>query len=280
MRILALILFTAVVTNVRGIDLKDAFYAEGLEISIKGLSGHDVGYADKDIWIGVLNTKGHPVTITAEPGFILASEEGDVQDMIIVEPFEMIASSEYFTEAGVKAMCIQAGNKSPSVDNTFVPHKYAEGSLGLLAGYVHENNYVNHMGQEAMWVVSDKHSLYDITGYAVEANPLRQFVADLTGSSFDTSLVDKQVDYIDRRIKEYALYLKFYVEQREDVMLQVFNQKGEYERDLLMRPDAEPGRYDMKYKISLYGMPGEKYYVRLFVGDEMRNEFTLVIKDT
>ena len=53
-----------------------------------------------------------------------------------------------------------------------------------------------------------------------------------------------------------------------------------YERDLLMRPDAEPGRYDMRYKISLYGMLGEKYYVRLFVGEEMRNEFTLVIKDS
>ena len=55
---------------------------------------------------------------------------------------------------------------------------------------------------------------------------------------------------------------------------------AEYERDLLMRPNADRGRYDMRYKISLFGMVGEKYYVRLYVGEEMRNEFTLVIKET
>lgn len=262
------------------IELKDAFYDKELEITIRGLKDTELAYEGKDIWIGVLNLKAHPVTITVEPGFILSSESGDVQDMIITEPLQIVASNEYFTESAVEAMCIQSINKSPADEDIFRPGEYAPGSMGQLARFIHKNNYNNHMGQEAMWVLSDNHPIYDITGPDADAIALRKYVAKLTGTTYDPSLAKKDIQYIDRRVKEYALYLKFYLEERDDIKLQVFNQKGEYERDLLMRPDAEKGRYDMRYKISLFGMIGEKYYVRLFVGDQMRKEFTLVIKET
>ena len=279
MRNLLLVLFLWIASQAYGIELKDAFEDEQLEITIKGLDGMELGYADKDIWIGVLNLKDHPVTITVEPGFILHSEDGEVQDMIIIEPLEMIASSEYFNEAGVKAFCIQSGNLSPTTDDIFQPGEYAVGAMGLLAQYIHENEFANYMGQEAMWAISDRHSVYDINGYAEEANPLRHYVADLTGTMFDTSLVDKQVKYVLRTVKEYALNLRFYLDQKEDIKLQVFNQKGEFDRDLMIYPDQKAGQYNIRYHIALQGLIGEKYYVRLYVGEEMRNEFTLVIKD-
>lgn len=275
--LMALIMLSASLGN--AMDISEAYANELIEINITGLDYSETIYKDKDIKIGILNLTGGSVEITARPGFVFGSAEGDVQDMILTEPLHMIASHESYTEDAVHAMCIQSSNKSPLAESVFYAKHYAGGSMETLAEFIHDNQYQNHMGQEAMWVLSNDHSVYNITGYADVANPIRQYVADLTGVFFDTSLVDKQVNYVPRTHKEYALYLKFYLQQREDIKLQVYNQKGEFDRDLMIYRDQEAGQYNFKYKISLYGMLGEKYYVRLYVGEDMRNEFTLLIKD-
>ncbi|MCP4121819.1 MAG: hypothetical protein GY751_08690 [Bacteroidetes bacterium] len=280
MRILQIAIALMMATPGFSMELMDAFNDAEIEITIQGLDFSESGLNDKEIKIGILNLKGHPVTITADAGFIFGSNEEDVQDMILTEPIDMIASNEYYNELGVNAMCIQSYNKTPRESDNFTPKRYAVGNMRALASFVYDHNYQNMMGQEAMWALSDGHSVYDIAGDAAIANPLRQYVANLTNISFDTSLVDKEIEYIDRRVKEYALYLKFYLHEKNDVKLQVYNHKGEFERDLIYKQNQDPGKYNMRYHLSLFGLLGQKYYVRLYVGEEMRNEFTVYIKES
>ena len=136
------------------------------------------------------------------------------------------------------------------------------------------------MGQDALWAISDNKSIYNISGEADVANPLRSYIADLVGVAFDTSLINKNEHYVDQTIKAYALYLKFFLQETDDIKLQLFDHRGDFERDLIVKKNQPKGRYDMQYKVSLLGLLGQKYFVRLYVGDEMRTEFTLVIKES
>jgi hypothetical protein len=278
MRSLLLLCFMLALGKSHGMSLSEAFKNKDLEISIQGV---DVNlYADKNIQIDVVNHSGKELKIEEDPGFIFDSEANDVQDMILTEPLMFVVAPASKKSAGYHAMCIQLSNKSPQPDYRYVPGEYAKGSLLLASQFVHKNRYQNSMGQDAIWSISDDKSIYDITGPSDIANPLRSFIADLKGVAFDTSLINKNEIYVPQTIKEYALFLKFYLQESEDIKLQLFDHKGDFVRDLINKPNQMKGRYDMQYKIALQGLLGQKYYVRLYVGDDMRTEFPLMIQES
>lgn len=259
----------------RALELSEAFGAPGLRIEI---SGADSG--DRDIAVRVWNNGRSAVSITAGTGYVLSPEDESYQDMILTEPLEMLVEAGDHSETAVYAMCIQAADRSPSASTLFIPSRYADAPLRDLAAFIHRGDFQDISGQEAMWAVSDGKSLYDIGGSAARVNGLRQYVAGLKGEAFDSALVNRDAQYVERIVKEYALFLKFNLDDRSDIRLQLFDHKGEWVRDLLNYPGSQKGRYDMKYKVSLVGLDGQKYFVRLYVGNEMRNEFTLYIKDS
>lgn len=273
--ILTTLWLAAALIPARGMELSEAFGMPGLRVEI---AGADSG--DRDIAVRVWNHGKSPVTISAATGFVLAPEDESYQDMILTEPLELFVEAGDQAETTVYAMCIQASDRSPSSSTLFAPSRYADAPLRDLAAFIHAQNFQDISGQEAMWTVSDGRSLYDIGGPAARVNGLRQFVADLIGEAFDTALVNSDADYVERFIKEYALFLNFNLTERSDIRLQLFNHKGEWVRDLMNHPGSQKGRYDMKYKVSLIGLDGQKYFVRLYVGEDMRTEFTLYIKDS
>ncbi len=276
MKWLFLIGFLTSILNSFGLSLSEAFHNNGIEVMIKGADSEM--FADKVIQIDVVNNTGKAITIEETPGYIFNSEEDDVQDMILTEPLMFVIAPATKSSTGVHAMCIQLSNKSPRPNYTYLPGEYAKGSLLLASQFVHSNHFQNSMGQDAIWSISDDKSVYDITGPADIANPLRSFIAELKGVAFDTSLINKNEIYVPNTIKEYALFLKFYLQNSDDIKLQLFDHKGDFVRDLINKPNQSKGRYDMQYKIALKGLVGQKYYVRLFVGDDMRTEFPLLIQ--
>jgi hypothetical protein len=276
MRLFFVIGFLAVMMNSFGMSLSEAFHNNGVEVVIKGVDS-DL-FADKSIQIDVVNNTGKAITIEETPGYIFNSEDADVQDMILTEPLMFVVQPKSKSSTGLYAMCIQLSNKSPRPDYKYLPGEYAKGNLLLASQFVHQNQFQNSMGQDAIWSISDDKSVYDITGPAEITNALRKFIAELKGVTFDTTLINKNEIYVPSTIKEYALFLKFYLQQSDHIKLQLFDHKGDFVRDLINKPNQMKGRYDMQYKIALKGLIGEKYYVRLFVGDEMRTEFPLLIQ--
>lgn len=259
----------------QAMSLNEAYANKDIEVTIHGADS-DL-FENKSIQVNIVNKTSSTIKITEEPGYIFDSEDEDVQDMILTEPLMFVINEASPQSFGVKAMCIQAKNKSPRTNLYYKPGKYATGNLLKTSRYINENNFQNSMGQDAMWAISDFKSPYDITGPAEIANPLRAFVADLLGVAFDTSLINKNEIYLPKGIKEYALFLNFYLQKTDDIKLQLFDHKGDFVRDLMNKPKQGKGKYDMKYKIALYGLYGQKYYVRLYVGDDMRTEFPLLI---
>ncbi|MCB0503480.1 MAG: hypothetical protein KDD32_12415 [Bacteroidetes bacterium] len=260
------------------INLMDAYQDEAIEISITGSDSED--FSQTGIKVDITNHKNEDISITADPGFIFHSDDETIQDLILTEPLLVNVKAKNNATAEARAMCIQAANGSPGIEHTFVPSAIYNDKLVKACQYIYQYNYQNHMGQDALWAISDNKSIYNISGEADVANPLRSYIADLVGVAFDTSLINKNEHYVDQTIKAYALYLKFFLQETDDIKLQLFDHRGDFERDLIVKKNQPKGRYDMQYKVSLLGLLGQKYFVRLYVGDEMRTEFTLVIKES
>lgn len=277
MKIVAFILLSLPLFS-HALNLSQAYNDQAIQLSITGSDSED--FSQTGIKVNVVNNKNEAVTITADPGYIFNSEDELIQDLILTEPLFVIVNARDEATVEVRAMCIQADNGSPHVDDAFLPSTTYNEKLVQACQYIYKNNYQNHMGQDALWAISDNKSIYNISGEADIANPLRTYIADLVGVPFDASLINKNEHYVDKTVKAYALYLKFFLQETDDIKLQLFDHRGDFYRDLIVKDNQPKGRYDMQYKVSLLGLLGQKYFVRLYVGDEMRTEFTLVIKES
>ncbi len=279
--IISLVLLIASAFSGFSMTLTEAYKDPLIEVEITGESWEDESsFDDKAITFKIFNKKRNCVNVTVDEGFILDSDEEDFQDMILTEPLQILAKSGVMTKVGAYAMCIQAENKSPIAELTYTPSKYADDELRSVCRYIYKNKYQNSIGQDAVWAVSDNHSIYDIAGPPEDANPIREYVAQYTPEAFDPTLVNENEHYIESTVKMYGLFLDFYLYETSDIKLQVFNHKGEFERDLFNKENQEKGKYEVTYRVALSGLLGQKYFVRLYVGDEMRKEFTLFIKES
>jgi hypothetical protein len=150
-----------------------------------------------ELVIKSLNKKDIELIIPAGTVFY-TSDEGDQILIVVVEQLLVITKARTKKKT-IDGFCTEASDGVPGSDMTmaFMPTKREQ--LQDLANFINENNgFSDHEIQEAVWCISDKHSIANIySSDRKKTLKLTQFVADLTGQEVTWHTIKRNHSVVD-----------------------------------------------------------------------------------
>lgn len=160
------------------VDLFDLMRKGDVTVDVKGLGGHE----GDCVSLSLTNRTGAPVLVEVKPGSLMVSEDSSLQNLMIVRHEQVLLAAHGKGSVTCKAFCVESSDGSPGIDDRFTAAGMAAMPLVRLAEHVNAQRYTDAAIQQAVWVLSNGHSVAEVAGGdGSSALPLRKFVADLTG---------------------------------------------------------------------------------------------------
>ncbi len=150
-------------------------------------------YSGSSVQLKIKSSHKRDVELIIPTGTVFyTSDEGD-QILIIVKELILVIAKGRTKKKTLDGFCTEASEKIPGTETTlaFMPTKRVQ--LQKLANFINENKGFNdHEIQEAIWCVSDKHSVANIYSRDHKKSlKLSQFVAELTGQKLSWNQVKR-----------------------------------------------------------------------------------------
>ncbi|MEO8589468.1 MAG: hypothetical protein ABI432_08880 [Flavobacteriales bacterium] len=159
-------------------DLFELVRKGSITATAKGLGGHE----GDCLSLTLINRTGSPLMAEIRPGALMISEDSALQNLMIVRREQVLLPSFGKATVTCRAFCAESSDGGPGMDSPFLVARMAAPLLVALAAHVNEQRYSDGAVQEAVWVLSNGHSVSEVVGDGLtDALPLREFVAGLAG---------------------------------------------------------------------------------------------------
>ncbi len=261
------------VIEAKDIDLQDAIEQGIVKASVKGVGGH----LGKVLALEVTNIQNRTVYINIPVGLQFLSEDEGLQDLINTQGTRLAIAAGSVNKLVLNAMCIQPSNGSPSVGSSFLVGTLATGALLELVQYISQKQYLDNLGQSAVWTLIRGEGLENVYGPDQnKLNDLLQFMSQLTDKEVPWYNKEKlppppgQVFSTEPSIL-HGIYT-FHLEQKGFANLAVYDSTGKEVFLFLEHFEVLPGDNCLKFKLTVKGYKAGKYYARLFLDGVMKEE--------
>ena len=131
------------------------------------------------------NTTRDSLHVDLEAGRRLVSRDSTRQDILVVRNRRLALAPQGQTTTGAYGFCCQSSHGSPRRQDTFAVGHMAPPKWVNLAEFISDRNFPEDALQDAVWAMSDDHSVGAITTSGTEnIRPLKKKVARLKGVEF------------------------------------------------------------------------------------------------
>ncbi|MCC6600964.1 MAG: hypothetical protein IT223_09865 [Crocinitomicaceae bacterium] len=258
----------------------DIFQAmENKWITVKAVSKG--GNSEDCASIEVKNISGSPLSIVVPSGTLLNSINEDEQDIIVTQPATLFVQNNGTAGKNLYGFCCQASGGLPVSGNPFKTEMCGDELLRKLAEHLAVNSYSPTQQQNAIWAVSDRHSIGGISDEEDKsAQPLREFTANLLHQPVPFYQVD--YGYVPNTVFVYApKTLKGTMDYRITVSgkasLYIYNPEGEKFETFFENRPMQSGFYKQRFSYTATDMTAGTYRVELVVDGKLicENSITL-----
>lgn len=223
------------------------------------------------------------IAISMEHGYLLMPEDSNIQTMLVTQDFFVnLAPGQNKTEK-LYAMCSEASDGSPSAAMDFKVGKRSTGNLLSLASLISKKNYQADAGQSAVWCLTDKRDLFDIssTDTTMMYN-LRRFVAKaigFTGSIYDAPPPAYEVCSAPpppKPVVNYTGNISYNIIAGKKVFIGLFDDENHMKKIIVNNEYQREGTYTYKYQISSADMGDRKHSLKLIIDGKIEKEIELL----
>jgi hypothetical protein len=145
----------SIISKANQMTLHHALQNGLIKINITSSGGH----SEKCIELNVQNNGNAPLNLCLEPGVILDNLDDQQQDIVVVKTLKIKLNSKQKIDTAVYGFCCQSGNGSPQKGQKFILGKKADSLMVKLCKYIDTHNIAPDRAQNAIWVISNKHTL-------------------------------------------------------------------------------------------------------------------------
>jgi len=177
-----------------------------------------------------LSTKN--ITIAIPPCYsFYPSDEGE-QTLITTEEQLIVLNSKAQIKQLIKAYCSESSDTAPTANTSFTFGNTKRQDLQKLMAYTAKNKVSAEALQDAIWAVSDGHSIANIFAETKEDKDLRQYVAETTGreNPWYTSPQNHQLNAARNIVSETVKIegdLVFSLSENSSIYQEIRNKAGE-----------------------------------------------------
>lgn len=206
----------------------------------------------------------------------LISNEDPTQDLILVQEELLAVKPNESREELLFAMCTQHSNSAPGDRDLYTLGNSAEGPLKKIAEEIQKKKAFNTIGQYSVWNATDDYGLLGIEGFdTAEADHFQNFVADVLNLEIPTEenvLRYENVDEPHRRLVEHIVggEFNFSFTKPSDVTIGMFNERNVIVKELLNKPQTEPGKHNFTFEFDTMQYTEKNYYIRLIINGQIK----------
>jgi hypothetical protein len=233
----------------------------------KGLVQADVhslgGHTGKVVEFRITPTGKKKFSVRIPAGLILHSQDSTEQDILLVQE-RLLVLEERARTVQLNGYCIQASNRSPSAGSAFTVGSLAAGHLLTLAQHLRKQHAEDGRGQEAVWVLSDRHPL----SYVSDPD-LQRYLAELLGKDAPGYWIRhaRQGEQGQQAFVEAPLsiegYFQFQTEEPMEARLGLYDMEGTLLKELYDHGTLRDGGHRLRFTVELQNLDPGRYQVAL-----------------
>ncbi len=254
---------------------------EKFEVSVEA----NGNYSGNSIELLIKSTNRKDVELLIPTGTVFYTSDESDQILIVVEEQLLVIAGGKSKRKVLDGFCTEASDGIPTkeMEMSYMPTKREK--LQSLANYINENKgFSDHAIQEAVWCVSDGHSLANIYDEnAAKTKKLTQFVADLTGQEITWHKVKRNLGSNGDRIMVNPVFVtglvQFSTSKETTLKSKIVDENGElvYENPKSMTIPKKD-RVELDFNLSVAGWENGNYSVIYYDQDNqviLKKEFSI-----
>ena len=264
-------------------DLSEAIKNRSVSLEAVNTEGR---YKGKTTKLRITNTEKFVQQITVNLGVILKPDDTGAQPMVLAGGEDIIIPAGDSREIMVMTFCGNSPRSCPSKNSRYSYWRVGSDTLVKVLEFIKANSIYNIMGQDAVWVITNHHSVSNVYQ---EDNPemVKKFVdllCKLTGQpqpDFHTVMPEHEVAgqpaYVPKALKIIATF-EVRLDSPKTLTLGVFNDAGEMIQKVFI--DQEFGRSGHRFEVEFESAdvaPGH-YYIRLKEHDTVLQQKMVMVE--
>lgn len=233
-------------------------------------NGKHSGYS---VVMKVINNTSAPINVLVPAGTTYLPANNDEQTLIQLEDQLIVLSPNQTKSTNIAAFCMESSDRCPTASSEmkFVPTTHKK--LIELTTYIKGKSITKTAFQDAVWAISDGHSVSNIAAEDPATLAFRKHVATLTGQK-DTWFTSPQNVQIDENgnfqleTKHIRGHLEFVCAKGTIVHQDIHKANG----DIMFKSDktmqARSGNVGYTFHIQVKGWEKGDYYINLHDGTD------------
>ena len=279
-RFLFLLLFAAplcCVAKVVKVNLSDAIKDKWVSMDAINFEGK---YKGKTTNLKIANTSKNDLDVKVNLGIFLKPDDNSCQPMLLAGGEQLTVKAGTTREVAVMTFCGNAPKHCPGKDLHYSFSHVGSDTLIKVLEYIRTNSLYDFLGQNAVWVMTNNHSLTDLydDSRPGSAQALMEYIIKLTGRKRpEYYTVQKDVEapgqpaYVPKPLKIVAMF-ELRLDAPKTLTLGVFNDKGEMIQKVFEHKEffATGHRFEVEFEAA--DVPPGKYYIRVKEYDQVIQE--------
>jgi hypothetical protein len=243
-------------------------------------------FRGKGLKINISNKSGRALRVKMNNGVIFKPDSSGVQplvlageEMLIIEPFKQ-GSIE------AQTFCANSNASAPSLNLGYSFSHVGSDTLINLLLYLKKNNMLDELGQSAVWVLTNNHSLNNVYDPYRDnmSKKLIEYLSTVTGlpkpDYYTTTTMSQNPGapvYIPKVLKIYAEFEQTLASPQK-ITLGVFNEEGTMIQPVFVDRNFGKATHRHRVEFEASGVRPGNYYIRLKSGDEVLQEKKVVVQ--
>lgn len=237
---------------------------EALERGLVQAEVHSLGgHIGKVVEFRITPTGKKKLSVRIPAGLLLHTRDTTEQDILLVQERLLVLEGRVRT-VQLNGYCIQATNRSPSAGSAFTVGSLAAGHLLTLAQHLRKQHAEDSRGQEAVWVLSDRHPL----SYVSDPE-LQRYLAELLGKDAPGYWIrharqgeEGQQAFVEAPVSIEG-YFQFQTEEPMEARLGLYDMEGALLKELYDHGSLRAGGHRLRFTVELQHLEPGRYQVAL-----------------
>jgi hypothetical protein len=240
------------------------------------------GFSENSVALKIINKSADDLQLIVNAGSVFYSTDPGEQELVVPIDQLILVKARAQMHEQLSAYCTEANDKVPQEKGPMTMKTSSNKKLLALTSYLNKNKVSPDTYQDAIWSVTDQHSLSNIVVSKKEDRELRTFLANLTGMK-DTwySSPQERVVRIDRQIVQETVTINGELSFKTTVGAVVHQEIHKKDTGLLFKSEKrntiKTGNVDYSFFIKVRGWEKGEYEVRVMEGATLIASYPFVI---
>lgn len=237
-------------------------------------------YNKQALKLTIENTGSLTYNLIMNPGVIFVGDSAGFQPLILAGEEKLFMTPLKKATITVQTFCADSRGLAPIKGLTYTYSKVAGDTLVKVIDFIHKNRMFNDLGQSAVWVFTNNHSLNSVYdgGNDFMSKKLLDYIVKVTNRPMPAYFVQSDINttpgeevYKPKTLKIFAKFEEE-LESPRKLTLGVFNEQGEMIQSVFENRNYGKAGHRFRVEFEAKGVPAGKYYIRLKSEDVVLRE--------